>query len=145
MEAIKKSLSAYGQQKPILVDQRTNVILAGNGTWRAARELGWAEIGFSYYDGPPGKGRAFAIADNRTAELAEWDTAALQDEMHGMDQSEWGDCGWTVDEVRNTTGSLPSNAAPAGDGAQQRRARGRRGRDRVARGRKDGSHPRGKD
>jgi hypothetical protein len=115
MTSIKASLTAFGQQKPILVDPKTNVILAGNGTWRAAKQLGWSEVGFSYYDGPAHKGRAFAIADNRTAELAEWDTAALQDDLHAMAPEEWADCGWTVDEVRNTTGSLPSSAAPTGD------------------------------
>ena len=40
IEAVKSSLRRFGQQKPIVVDE-DGVIVAGNGTVAAARELGW--------------------------------------------------------------------------------------------------------
>jgi ParB-like chromosome segregation protein Spo0J len=43
LDAIKASLRKFGQQKPIVVDA-TGVVLAGNGTLTAARELGWSVI-----------------------------------------------------------------------------------------------------
>ena len=43
LDAIVKSLSTVGQQKPIVVDQ-TGKIIAGNGTYRAACSMGWPEV-----------------------------------------------------------------------------------------------------
>lgn len=43
IEAIKGSLAKFGQQKPIVVN-KDNVVVAGNGTLEAARQLGWKEI-----------------------------------------------------------------------------------------------------
>lgn len=74
--AIKGSLAKFGQQKPIVVD-RNNVVVAGNGTLEAAKELGWETIQVHRTDLHGIMATAFAIADNRTAELAEWDKDAL--------------------------------------------------------------------
>ncbi len=72
LDAIKASLRKFGQQKPIVVDAK-GIVIAGNGTITAAQELGWTEIA-AYRTTLTGvEATAFAIADNRTAELAEWD------------------------------------------------------------------------
>lgn len=76
LQAIKKSLQAFGQQKPIIVDA-SGTVVAGNGTLEAARLLGWATIEIVRTNLVGSKARAFALADNRTAELAEWDDAEL--------------------------------------------------------------------
>ena len=70
--AIKASLKRFGQQKPIVVDGNL-IVRAGNGTLQAAQELGWDEISVIQSGLAPSELVAFAIADNRTAELAEWD------------------------------------------------------------------------
>jgi ParB-like chromosome segregation protein Spo0J len=72
LDAIKASLRKFGQQKPIVVDAK-GIVLAGNGTLTAAQELGWTEIEVTRTDLAGVEATAFAIADNRTAELAEWD------------------------------------------------------------------------
>jgi DNA modification methylase len=77
IEAIKGSLAVYGQLKPIVVNCRTKVVEAGNGTLQAARELGWTHIAVVYVDHDPATAAGFSIADNRTAELATWDADAL--------------------------------------------------------------------
>ena len=41
---IRKSLERFGQRKPIVVSEQDKIILAGNGTFRAAIKLGWTEI-----------------------------------------------------------------------------------------------------
>lgn len=78
--AIKASLAQFGQQKPIVVQSETNVVLAGNGTLQAARLLGWPVIyGVSCdLEGP--LAAAFAFADNRTMELSRWDFEAVANE-----------------------------------------------------------------
>jgi DNA modification methylase len=77
LEAIKASLRVYGQRKPVVVNRRTGIIEAGNGTLQAALALGWSHLAVVYVDDDPMTAAGFSIADNRTAELAEWDLAAL--------------------------------------------------------------------
>jgi len=86
LKAIRDSLDVFGQQKPIVVDSR-GVVIAGNGTLEAARELGWDEIDVAVTDLDPAHAQAFGIADNRTAELAEWDTDVLGQLLEGMDSN----------------------------------------------------------
>ena len=76
LETIKASLKRFGQQKPIVVDS-DGIVRAGNGTLKAARELGWEKIQIVRSTLKGSEATAYAIADNRTAELAEWDTDAL--------------------------------------------------------------------
>jgi len=84
LEAIRDSLRAFGQQKPIVVDAR-GIVIAGNGTLEAAKRLGWTEIAIVRTELDPGQATAFGIADNRTAELAEWDDEVLRSLLDSMD------------------------------------------------------------
>jgi hypothetical protein len=78
LEAIKQSLRRFGQVKPVVLDQGLTVV-AGNGTVTAAKDLGWNQIEAVKIpeDWDDKKIKAYAIADNRTAELAEWNTELL--------------------------------------------------------------------
>ena len=84
IQAIKDSLEVFGQQKPIVIDSR-GVIIAGNGTYQAAKELGWSEIDTVETTLDPAHAQAFGIADNRTAELASWDDDVLSQIVQNMD------------------------------------------------------------
>ena len=77
LDAIKASLKKFGQQKPIVIDAE-GIVLAGNGTLTAARELGWTEIEVTRTELTGSAATAFAIADNRSAELATWDQEQLE-------------------------------------------------------------------
>jgi hypothetical protein len=115
LDAIKASLRDLGQQKPIVVDRKGKIV-AGNGTYRAAQALGWDKIAVVEFQGTEKEARAFAIADNRTAELAEWDPVMLQAEGAAIG---WEPCtGFTADEARDMTGQLPSASTPAGDAGE---------------------------
>lgn len=102
LEAIKGSLKRFGQQKPIVVDEK-NIVIAGNGTLAAARALGWNEIDIvrTALIGP--EATAFAIADNRAAELAEWDDNALAQTLAAL-QTQDGELaemtGFSAEDVR---------------------------------------------
>lgn len=82
LEAIKGSLTQFGQRKPIVIGAG-NVVVAGNGTLAAAKALGWSEIEVVRVpeDWTPDQAKAFALADNRTAELAEWDEQILASQV----------------------------------------------------------------
>jgi ParB-like chromosome segregation protein Spo0J len=70
---LAKSLQEFGQRKPVVV-WGDNVVVAGNGLLEAAISLGWELIAIARVpkDWSHDKAKAFALADNRTAELSEW-------------------------------------------------------------------------
>jgi DNA modification methylase len=83
LDAIKGSLQRFGQQHPIIVDA-AGVIRAGNGRYMAMRALGWSECDIVRSDLTGSEATAFAIADNRTAELATWDDDALAQQLAAL-------------------------------------------------------------
>jgi hypothetical protein len=98
LEAIVASLRRFGQQKPLVVDGK-GVVVAGNGTLRAARELGWTEVDVVRTSLVGVDAAAFAIADNRTAELAEWDLQALAETLRAMPEQARQGLGWADYEL----------------------------------------------
>ena len=90
LRAIEGSLSKFGQRKPIVVTGG-NVVVAGNGTLEAAKNLGWSQIDIVRipFDWTPEMVKAYALADNRTAELAEWDAKILADQLIELDAEGW--------------------------------------------------------
>jgi site-specific DNA-methyltransferase (adenine-specific) len=83
LDSIKASLARFGQQKPIVVG-RDGVVIAGNGTLAAARSLGWSMIDIVRSHLTGAEATAYAIADNRTAELAEWDEESLAQQLAAL-------------------------------------------------------------
>jgi len=98
LEAIARSLKAFGQQKPIVVD-RDGIIVAGNGTVAAASSLGWTEIAVVRTGLNKDEARAYAIADNRTAELATWDEERLAATLGELDVDLAGAVGFSEEEL----------------------------------------------
>jgi DNA modification methylase len=82
LDAIKASLTRFGQRKPIVVTTE-GIVLAGNGTLEAAIALGWdsIDVAVTPSDWDEATARAYALADNRTAELAEWDESVLAKQL----------------------------------------------------------------
>lgn len=95
MDAIRGSLAQFGQQKPLVVTA-DGLIVAGNGTYAAARALAWEEINVVRLpaDWSPERITAFAIADNRTSELGEWDYGVLVDTLGNLDDELVAAAGW---------------------------------------------------
>ena len=88
LAAIAESLKQFGQRKPIVVNAE-NVIVAGNGTVEAARLLGLTDVDVVRVpkDWSADQIKAFALADNRTAELAEWNPEVLSAQLLELDDA----------------------------------------------------------
>jgi hypothetical protein len=104
---IVASLRRFGQQKPIVVDS-SGVVRAGNGTLEAARQLGWDTIQIVRTELTSSDAIAYAIADNRTSELAEWDDDILAAQLQGLlteDEELLDAAGFDEDELAALLGS----------------------------------------
>lgn len=84
LAAIKASLARFGQQKPIVVDA-AGCVVAGNGTLAAARELGWDTLAVVVTKLEGVDRVAYAIADNRTNDLSEFDEPELAKLLAAID------------------------------------------------------------
>lgn len=93
LAAIAESLTRFGQRRPLVVTE-DYVVAAGNGTLAAAVSLGWTEVAVTVFPGSPDEALAYALVDNRTAELAEWDGEVLTEQL-----LELGDLGWDMDSL----------------------------------------------
>jgi DNA modification methylase len=102
LDRIAASLKAYGQRKPIIANRQQNgKIEAGNGTWLAAKKLGWNCIAVVYVDDDPATAAAYGIADNRLSELSTWDLDALGALIPTVDDLFTG---FTPGEIRDLLG-----------------------------------------
>ena len=78
VERIAASLRQYGQRKPVVANRgQGGRVIAGNGTLRAARSLGWSHIAVVWVDEDAASATGYGIADNRTGDLSRWDVEAL--------------------------------------------------------------------
>lgn len=77
LDAIEASLTTFGQEEPI-VATRENVVIAGNGRLIVAARMGMTHLWVKYTDLTGSQLRAYAVAANRTSELAHWDDDVLQ-------------------------------------------------------------------
>lgn len=77
---LAKVISHQGWRSPIVVSSRSGFIVAGHGRYEAAKLLGVAEVPVDYQDfATEADEWAHLVADNRLAELAEADEAALKE------------------------------------------------------------------
>jgi ParB-like chromosome segregation protein Spo0J len=90
INAICESLTQFGQRKPIVINA-DDVVIAGNGTVEAARKLGikTLEIVRVPANWSEEKIKAYALADNRTAELASWDAEILLSQLNELNIADW--------------------------------------------------------
>lgn len=109
---IAASIIEFGFTAPILVDEKSGMILAGHGRLAAARKLGMPEVPvvpLGYMT--EAQRRAYVIADNRLALNAGWDDELLAAELAALQGVDFdlGVLGFTDDEL--------AGLMPPGEGA----------------------------
>jgi len=85
VEPVMNSIARFGFRVPIVVNARTGLIEAGNTRWKAAQRMGLTEIPVIFADDDEITALAFALADNRTAEIAQWDEPSLADLLRRLE------------------------------------------------------------
>jgi len=111
-DLIKESLQRYGAARSIVIDE-DNRILAGNGTIDGAKAAGIKNVRIIETDGDEiiavkrtglseEQKVGLALADNRTADLSEWDQEMLHQLSEEHDISPWFDQD-DLNEILNVT------------------------------------------
>lgn len=87
--ATARSIEEFGFNQPIVVD-KDNVIIAGHTRWKAALEIGLSEVPVLVADHlTPEQAKAYRIADNQTATLADWDNDLLTAEVLALAEADF--------------------------------------------------------
>lgn len=121
--AIVSSLEHHGQYRPIVVNARTQEVLAGNHTLAAARELGWTEIAATFVDVDDDQAARIVLVDNRANDLAHYDGETLTDilkELATETEYRLEGTGFTGDDLDDLLAELqePLDATPPGSKGQ---------------------------
>jgi DNA modification methylase len=117
VDAVASSLKRFGQRKPIVARRDTRTVIAGNHTLQAARQLGWSEIAVVFTDDDDATASAFALADNRTADLGTYDDQLLADlirEVGELDAALLADTGWDDEAVDNLLKDVDNSVGGGG-------------------------------
>jgi len=121
VEMIETSLREVGAARSIVVDE-DGTVLAGNATLAAARTVGIERVRIIETDGAeviavrrsgltPEQKRRLALFDNRSAELAAWDSGVIASFLNETDLSAL----WEPDELAELIGEPPEVDFPAFD------------------------------
>lgn len=114
VDAVARSIAAYDFNEPIIADEN-GVILAGHNRLRAAKQLGLTEVPVLWLDDIDAqKARAYRIADNKTAEFAQWDRNLLDSELKslladGADMDALGVEQWELDRLTQGVEEIGDN------------------------------------
>ena len=101
VDAVAGSIKEFGFRQPIVVDA-DDVIICGHTRFKAAMQLGLAKVPVHVAkDLTPEQIKAYRIADNKTAELAEWNFELLPIELGELQAYNYdlGLLGFDVDEL----------------------------------------------
>ncbi len=97
VDVVAKSIEKYGFKNPLIVDTNGK-IWCGNTRFKASKKLGLKEVPCIVADDLTEEQiREYALLDNKTNELAEWDYDLLGEELCELDLSDF-DLDWGIEE-----------------------------------------------
>lgn len=99
VKAVAASIAEFGWKQPIVVDA-DGVIIVGHTRLKAAQRLGLSTAPVVVADDlTPEQTAAYRLADNKTAELAEWDMDKLALELDGLTTFDMEQFGFDASEL----------------------------------------------
>jgi len=97
---VAASIKRFGFASPIIAREESGEIIAGHTRYKAALSLGLDRVPVRYLALDPTEAHLLALADNRTAEIADW-SDGLSDVLRALEE-DGGDLsgiGWNDDEL----------------------------------------------
>lgn len=105
---VAESIKRFGFASPIIARADDKMIIAGHTRYEAAKELGLDKVPVRYLDLDPADSRLLALADNKTAEVADWDEEKLEQVMQDLldEGLSLDGLGWTDTELADIVQEL---------------------------------------
>ena len=110
VECVANSIKEFGFKNPCIID-RDNVLICGHTRYKAAKRLGIEKVPcITADDLSEEQIKAFRLADNKVAELADWDFELLDNELNEILDIDMTDFGFKFDlETEDDKYSLKVN------------------------------------
>lgn len=103
VNAVAESIKEFGFKNPIIVD-KGDVIVAGHTRYKAAEKLELDEVPVIVADDLSDEQiKAFRLADNKTAELAEWNFDLLETELAGISEIDMSAFGFDMETLAESS------------------------------------------
>lgn len=100
VDAVANSIREFGWKQPLVIDPSTMEIVAGHTRYKAAKKLGCKTVPCVMADDlTPEQIKAYRLADNKTAELAEWDFDLLGDELGDIEDIDMAEFGFDLSAI----------------------------------------------
>lgn len=120
VNTIYESLLANGQYRPLVVNKKDNVILAGNHTFKAIKKLGWATALVYYVDVDDEQAKQIMLIDNKLNDDADYDFDKLEKAIAEMqDVGELIGTGYTEEALDEMLDNLPTDVDTAPQNASK--------------------------
>ena len=85
VEYVANSIREFGFKQPIVIDDQYEIV-CGHTRWKAAKAIGLETVPCVMADDlTPEQIQAYRLADNKTAEMADWDFDLLEKELNEID------------------------------------------------------------
>ena len=103
VDAVANSISQFGFKVPVVID-KDNIIVCGHTRYKAAQKLGLDVVPCVVADDLTDEQiKAYRLADNKVAELAEWDIDLLGEELDGIFDIDMSDFGFDLSDEEEET------------------------------------------
>lgn len=90
VDTVAKSIETYGFKNPLIIDEE-GIVWCGNTRLKAAKKLGIDEVPcIVVNDLTPKQMEEYALLDNKTNEIAEWDFDLLSEILPDLDLDDFG-------------------------------------------------------
>ena len=104
---IYESLLQNGQYRPLVVNRKDNIILAGNHTFQAIKRLGWSKALVWYVDVDDKQAKQIVLVDNKLNDDATYDYTKLEKAIKDLqDVSDLIGTGYTQKAVDDLLASV---------------------------------------
>jgi len=110
LDLLCKAIKAQGWRAPVTVSKQSGYIVRGHARLEAAKRLGLKAVPVDMQNYASGEAeRLDRIADNKLAELAEWDMPALKEELIELDSGnlDMSLSGFNADELEDMMTAAP--------------------------------------
>jgi DNA modification methylase len=119
--AVAASIQAFGWRQPLVVDEQ-GMIVVGDTRLKAAKKLGLTVVPVHVAVGlSPAQCKAYRLADNKSAELADWNTDLLVQELAELQQMQFDLdlVGFSAAELNSLLEATPGRGAVDPDDVPQ--------------------------